>query len=246
MTTLLLLLVLAAFPPASGDPPGPTLDALEGGRSSARGLVVFLHGGSFDGTPAVDLARRALSEVSSAARKEGLKVLVPVAPPGCTSSVPFLEPEGEAAVLDALEAELARRRVDPGRVTLAGFGSGGTAALVLAARHAGRFAAVAAWSAAPPPLWERLPDGGRRAVGLAPDPVPELGGVPVFLFTADDDKILDREALALFVGGMSAASARDPTWELTWERGRGGHGFGSDGPRAGLHFLAGHRQRERP
>jgi len=219
---------------------------LHGGRKGARALVVLLHGGSFKGTSAEELARRSLGEVSADARREGLALLVPVAPAGCTSSTPFLEPAGEAAMLAALDAELARRTLDPGRVTLAGFGSGGAAALVLAARHSARFAAVAVWSASPPPLWEAQPAGGRRVVGLAPDPVPGLSGVPVYLFSADDDRILDRDCLAFFVGAMSAASARDPAWQLRWERGHGGHGFGDDGPRAGLHFLAGHRQRERP
>lgn len=254
---LLVLGLLAAGVPAWGhptpvraaersrveqDPPSSLL----GGRKGGKALVVLLHGGSFSGVPSEELARRALQQVSTDARRLGLTVLAPVAPDGCSSSVPFLEPAGEARVLAALDDVLAEGRVDPTRVTLAGHGAGGTAALTLAGRYKRRFAAVAVWSATPGPLLERMPDGGERLLGLAPDPVPDLASVPVYLFTAEDDRWLDRRCLNLFVQGMETAAQVDPRWSLNWERGQGGHGYGARGPRPGLKFLAGHRRQEPP
>lgn len=227
----------------SGD--GPPL-CLHGGSRGASALVIVLPGGSFRGASAEERARRALGEVSHDARRLRLAVLVPLPPEDEATSVPFLEPAGETLVLTLLDEALEDTRLDPDRVTLAGFGAGATAALGLAAKHPRRFAAVAVWSGTPPPLWERRPDGGRELVGLAGDPVAGLGGVPVYLFTAEDDRVLDRACLALFVDGMRTAAARDPAWSLTWEQGRGGHAFGAKGPWKGLRFLAGHRRRSRP
>lgn len=224
---------------ATPESPGAAT-ALRGGRPGSASVVIFLHGSSAR-LPPQRLAERVRAGLDAEARRAGLSLLLPVAPATCTTSVPFQEPAGEAAVLQLLEEQLASGRVRPERVTLAGIGAGGTAALILASRHPRCFAAVAAWSATPPPLWD-LDAGGRRiVVGLAPDPIPGLRGVPVWLFTATDDPILDLACRDLFVQGMQAAAARDRAWSLTWVEGLGGHGWGTDGPREGLAFLS--RQR---
>ena len=216
--------------------------ALEGGRERSKALVIVLHGGSWRPRPAVQLARTALGALSSEARRRKLRLLAPVAPLECRSTVPWLEPLGEAAVLALIEREVAAGRADVDRVYLAGHGSGATAALVLASRHPQRFAAVAAWSGTPPPLWDET----QQVVGLAPDPVPGLKGVPVYLWTSDEDPVLDREALRLFVETMKVAEEFDPSYELDWDRGPGGHDYGEAGPREGLKFLRAHRRQGRP
>ncbi|MFT7464350.1 MAG: pimeloyl-ACP methyl ester carboxylesterase [Pseudohongiellaceae bacterium] len=216
--------------------------ALEGGRERSKSLVIVLHGGSWKPRPVVRLARSAMEALSSEARRSKLRLLAPLAPVECRSTVPWLEPAGEAAIMSLLDLELAERRASADRVYLAGHGSGATAALVLASRHPERFAAVAAWSGTPPPLW----DASQEVVGLASDPIPGLKGVPVYLWTGNEDPILDRGALRFFVEGMEAAAALDSTYELLWDRGAGGHDYGQEGPREGLKFLRAHRKQKRP
>ena len=108
---------------------------------------------------------------------------------------------------------------------------GATAALTLAARHPGRFAAVAVWSGTPAPLW----DAQRNVVGLAEDVVTGLADTPVYLWTGLDDEQLDWETLRVFIHGMRAARPDDDTF--VWDRGEGGHGYGQKGPARGLRFL---------
>jgi hypothetical protein len=153
--------------------------------------------------------------------------------------VPWLLPAGEARVLGLIEAELAARRADAARIYLAGRGAGATGALLLAARHATRIAGVAAWSGTPPPLW----DAERRVVGLAEDPVAGLAGVPVYLWTARDDTLLDRAVLELFTAGLRAGSSARGPRRLLVEDETGGHGYGEAGPGTGLRFLRAQRLR---
>lgn len=218
----------------SGDAP------LEGGRRGSRSLVIVLHGGSFEPRPVVELQRDALTPLGSAADRAGLRLLVPAAPPSL-STTPWLEAEGEARVLALVAQQVKKKRADPRRVYLAGHGSGATAAIHLAARHPELFAAVACWSGTPSPLW----DDEHRVVGLLGDPVPHLRDVPVYLWTATDDRWLDRATLNTFVAQFESAEAADPRFHLTWESGPGGHGYGGrDGPARGLGFLREHERRE--
>jgi pimeloyl-ACP methyl ester carboxylesterase len=215
---------------------------LEGGKTRSKALVVVLHGGSWKPKSPAELARSALDALSSEARKRKLRLLAPPAPAECRSSVPWIEPAGEALVMALIVSELQAGRAVADRVYLAGHGSGATAALVLAARHPEKFAAVAVWSGTPPPLW----DENRQVVGLAHDPVPYLRGVPVYLWTGDDDPILDREALRLFVDGMQAEAQLDRAYVLHWDHGSGRHDYGAAGPRQGLKFLQARRKQRRP
>lgn len=225
-----------ADPPAAPDPP---VVAHAGGRTRSRSLVIVLHGGSWTGATPEELARRAVGDLHDEARRARLRLLAPEGPEVEGGRVPWLTDEGRRRVLALVDRELAAGRCAADRVTLAGHGAGATGALHLAASHPERFAAVAVWSGTPPPLW----DAERRVVGLAPDPVPGLAGVPVYLWTGDDDPVLDRAALEHFVSAMAAAGSRHA---LTWEHGPGGHDLGPRGPRAGLRFLARHRKRQRP
>ncbi|GEM_PF-2034764 len=228
---------------ASLSAPGDREDgALEGGKERSKALVIVLHGGSWRPRPAVQLARSALEALSTEARRRKLRLLAPLAPVQCRTTVPWLEAPGEALILDLIDREVASGRAHADRVYLAGHGSGATAALVLASRHPQRFAAVAAWSGTPAPLWDET----QEVVGLAPDPVPGLKGVPVYLWSGNEDPVLDRAALRFFVEGMQEAADLDSSYELKWDRGPGGHDYGEDGPREGLKFLRARRRQARP
>ena len=228
----------ARLPTAAGDDPSPPA-ALEGGLPGSHALVVALHGGSFGGRPPAELARRLLTDLSSEARAAGLRLLVPIAPavPDAVDAehyvVPWLQPDGEALVWSLVRRETASRRSDPGRILLAGHGAGATGALTLAARHPELVAGVAAWSGTPEPLW----DDQHHVVGLAEPVVEGLRDVPVFLFSARDDPILDRTALGLLVEGLRAQEQATGTAQLVWLEGEGGHSFGKAGPARGLRFL---------
>ena len=238
----------------------PSAKVLEGGRRHARALAVALHGGSWKGASPEELAERTLTELSSAASRAGLRLLVPCAPAdqsGADGVVPWLTPAGEARVLSLLDDEVAAGRADRQRLYLVGHGAGATGALTLAARHPDRIAAVAAWSGTPEPLWDR----DRRVVGLAGDVIAGLSTVPVYLWTGSDDRALDADALRLFVAGMQRTHAADThaadasntrprrgdaPRTFVWEQAPGGHGYGPEGPEPGLRFVAGHRLRPAP
>jgi len=235
-------LALSGGAPAPWPGGGRDDGVLEGGKARSKALVVVLHGGSWRPRAPAELARSALDALSTEARKRKLRLLAPPAPEGCRSSVPWIEPTGDALVLALVESEVEAGRAAADRVYLAGHGSGATGALILAARHPEKFAAVAVWSGTPPPLWNE----DRQVVGLAPDPVPDLRGVPVYLWTGDDDPVLDRSALRLFVKGMQAEALLDRAFVLHWDHGPGGHDYGKAGPRLGLKFLQARRKQRRP
>jgi poly(3-hydroxybutyrate) depolymerase len=239
----------AGAPPADRDAPaerrsGPSAavpDALEGGRSRSRVLVIALHGGSWNDRTPRQLAGRLLEELDAPARSLGLRLLVPVAPAQQDDArwqVPWVQPDGEAAVLALLQQELKAKRALPDRVSLAGHGAGATGALTVAARHPDLFAAVAAWSGTPPPLWNA--DG--RVVGLVDDPADGLWRVPVYLWTGTDDEHLDRDTLRLFVTRLRDVAEQRGGPGLTWEQSPGGHGYGPSGPATGLGFLKSKRR----
>ena len=218
---------------------------LEGGARRARTLVIVLHGNTATGRPAEERAAGLLAELDGAARAAGVRLLVPAGPaPDRPDGVGWLQPEGESLVWGLVRRETASGRADRQRVSLAGHGAGGTAALTLAARHPERVAGVAAWSSAPAPVWD---DEG-RVVGLVEDLVSGLARVPTWIWTARDDPLLDREALGQLLAGLARAdaSATRPVERFRVEAAQGGHGLGSDGPREGLVFLARQRRRQRP
>jgi poly(3-hydroxybutyrate) depolymerase len=218
---------------------------LQGGLPGSRALVVALHGGSFRGRPPLERAQQLLADLSSEARATSLRLLVPVAPeppPGEDYVSPWLLPAGEAAVWNLVAAETAAHRVDAARVYLVGQGAGATGALTLAARRPDLVAGVAAFSGTPAPLW----DESHRVIGLAEPVVAGLRKIPVFLFTARDDPLLDRDALRFFVDGMTRQKKECGGPGLTWIEGEGGHGFGSNGPARGLRFLKEVHKTEHP
>jgi len=228
----LLLMLLA--PVALAD--GPVV--LSGGLPGSRALVIALHGGSFSGRPPAERAERLLLDLSSESRATGLRLLVPVAPEADRRTaevyrVPWLAPGGEGLVWALVEQEVEARRADARRIFLVGQGAGATGALTLASRRPELVAGVAAWSGTPEPLW----DEQRRVIGLAEPVVAGLRTVPVFLFTARDDPLLDRDTLRLFVEGLAAQQKVAGGPGLTSVEGDGGHGFGSNGPGRGLRFL---------
>jgi poly(3-hydroxybutyrate) depolymerase len=245
-TALVLLLVTPLARPATDAPV-----VLHGGLPGSRALVVALHGGSFRGRPPLERAQQLLADLSSDARRVGLHLVVPVAPEppaalgpeaGGDYVSPWLLPEGEALVWKLVDAEKEARRLDPSRLYLVGQGAGATAALTLAARRPERLAGVAAFSGTPSPLW----DEKHHVIGLAEPVVESLRRVPVFLFTARDDPLLDRDALRCFVDGMTRQKKEKGGPGLTWVEGEGGHGFGTNGPARGLRFLKEHQHSDHP
>jgi poly(3-hydroxybutyrate) depolymerase len=239
-SALVLLLVSPLARPATDAPV-----VLHGGLPGSRALVVALHGGSFRGRPPLERAQQLLADLSSDARRVGLHLVVPVAPEAAGGEdyvSPWLLPEGEALVWRVVGAESEARRLDPARLYLVGQGAGATAALTLASRRPERIAGVAAFSGTPSPLW----DESHRVVGLAEPVVGGLRRVPVFLFTARDDPLLDRDALRFFVDGMTRQKKERGGPGLTWVEGEGGHGFGTNGPARGLRFLKEHQHTEHP
>jgi pimeloyl-ACP methyl ester carboxylesterase len=272
-------------PRARTSSPEAIPEVLEGGRKRSRRLVLVLHGGSYRPRTPRELAERALEPLDDAARRLGLRTVAPLVPDGWLSwdrdgsqealgattgqggsspdgndaSTIWASPEGEALVLAYLDRELLRKRVDPDRVYLAGHGAGATAAVQLAARNPGRFAALALWSGTPSPVWawpgaaadaKGTMSGSQvssaraapRVVGLVDQPVPRLADVGVYLWTGLDDEILDREALGLFVARMRQHEELGLGHVLVWETGPGGHDYGPRGARAGLEFLKGCRR----
>jgi predicted esterase len=274
-----LVLLLLSGAPAARTPPGGELlsgdedevslpapalpTVLEGGRKRSRRLVLVLHGGSYRPRTPRELAERALAPLEEAGQELGLRLVAPIVPenlllwnsPGSEASTVWASPAGEELLLAFLQQELRRKRVDPRRVYLAGHGAGATAAIHLAARHPGRFAAIALWSGTPAPVWARPKSGPpgppgpqrgemtheRKVVGLLGDPVPRLETVGVYLWTGESDSILDPEALALFVERMRDHAQRGSGHDFVWHSGPGGHDYGAAGPRAGLEFLKQHR-----
>jgi len=236
------LLVVTA--PSAEPAPGPKV--LEGGLAKSRALLVALHGSSRRFKSSEELARALLNELDAPARRAGVRVLVPVLPDAARGwrgrtegrhgtlvhdgSVPWISPPGEAAVRELIDHALEHTRVDPERVGLGGHGAGGTAALLLAAREPERFSGLVLWSSSPAPLW----DDQQRVVGLAQDPVPRLRGLGLYLWTGDDDEILDRAAVALLLERWDAELQRDGGRAAIHEHGEGGHGFGKRGARRGL------------
>jgi len=252
--------------------PASLPEALEGGRRKARGLVVVLHGGSWRPRTSEELARRALEALDRTADKVGLRLVAPTLPGGATAplassaggqrvqaapaGVPWLAPDAVWLIRALINQEVERGRADPRRVYLAGHGAGATAALHLAARDPDSVAAVALWSGTPSPIWtfEPEPDAGAGpaserspvVLGLLDEPVPALRTVPVYLWTGDQDDVLDRDTLDVFVRQMRASEELGLGHRLLWERGRGRHDYGVDGPESGLRFLKQHRKQRRP
>jgi poly(3-hydroxybutyrate) depolymerase len=242
MKSALLLFLISPLARPAEDAHVALPVVLHGGLPGSRALVVALHGGSFTGRPPLERAQQLLLELSSEARRAGLRLLVPVGPEppsGEEHLSPWLLPAGEALVWQVLAAETADRRADPSRLYLLGHGAGATGALTLASRRPALLAGVAAFSGTPAPLW----DQDRHVIGLSEPVVEGLQRVPVFLFTARDDPLLDREALRFFVEGMTSQQKQRGGPGLTWLEGEGGHGLGSNGPARALRFLREHQLR---
>ena len=242
-----LAMIVTAYPLVGEDGSAPHY--LQGGLEGSRALVVALHGGSWKRTAPKTLAERALRDLSSDARRTKLRLVVPIAPKEASTpdlhqdgTVPWISPVGEETVLTLIHQEVAFGRADPARIYLAGHGSGATAALMLGARHPEIFAAVAAWSGTPSPLWNEE----REVIGLLEDPAEGLTHLPVYLFTSKEDEVLDRDALRLFVKGMEAREGEDLSAPFLWHQGKGGHDFGSAGPGRGLRFLRSFRKQRVP
>jgi pimeloyl-ACP methyl ester carboxylesterase len=237
------VLVCAVATALAGDESGPVV--LEGGRSGSKALVIALHGGTWSGKPPRERAERLRTDLSSDARRAGLRLLVPVLPEQLETDehrhVPWLSPEGEALVLALIEQEVESGRADELRVHLAGHGAGATGALMLAARHHDLVAGVAAWSGVPSPLW----DEERRVVGLVEDVVRGLRRVAVYLWSGMDDETLDRDTLRWFTNALRAQREQLDGAPLLLEQTAGEHGFGEQGPAKGLRFLKKQRKQHR-
>ncbi len=139
---------------------------LGGKTARPKGILLHLHGGrtpDFE-NPTPQSAFRLVAQA------EDWAFVMPLRPEGQE----WADPEGERLVIDLLNAALRTWSVEPGRVLLSGSSAGAIGAWPLAARHADRFAALAAFSGGP---FAPFPDRGMED-GL----LPNLRHVPIAMF----------------------------------------------------------------
>jgi predicted esterase len=139
---------------------------LGGKTTRPKGILLHLHGGrtpDFE-NPTPQSAFRLVAQA------EDWAFVMPLLPEGRE----WADPEGERLVIDLLDSALRTWSVEPGRVLLSGSSAGAIGAWPLAARHADRFAALAAFSGGP---LAPFPDRGMED-GL----LPNLRHVPIAMF----------------------------------------------------------------
>jgi len=115
---------------------------------TARGLIIFLHGGGRGG--GMDLGAKVWADYGAEDlfRDSGRIVALPTAPPNEKSFARWNLPEVDEYIADLIEELEHHYRIDPHNVILAGSSMGGIGAIHLAHRMADRFASVLASSSA--------------------------------------------------------------------------------------------------
>lgn len=144
-------------------------------------LVLFLHGAGERGDDG--LAQTQVG-IGGAIRFHADRFPAIVVMPQCRKGVWWTDPKMEAQVLAILARSLKEFKADPARVFLTGLSMGGYGTLALGAKHAGKFAALAAIC------------GGvvrpREAAQGDPygDAAKKIGKTPVWLFHGDADSVV--------------------------------------------------------
>ena len=151
-------------------------------------VVLFLHG---NGERGDDGWRQTLAGIGPAIRRHPERVPAIVVLPQCRRGLWWTHASMERMALAALEASVRDFGGDPERVFLTGISMGGYGAWSLAARHPGRFAALApiCGGVVPPPGVEVPED--HPPVKFSPDPyrnmAVRIGATPVWIFHGTED-----------------------------------------------------------
>lgn len=154
-------------------------------------VILFLHGAGERGNDGLLQVRIGLPE---ALRKYPERYPFLVVIPQCRQSVWWVHPLMISQAETALEASIAEFNGDRKRLYVTGISMGGYGSWAIAARHPGKFAAIApVCGGAVPPEW--LDGAERRAFALAGgDAYAELaarvGALPAWLFHGELDEVI--------------------------------------------------------
>lgn len=151
-------------------------------------VVLFLHG---NGERGDDGWRQTLVGIGPAIRRNPEKVPAVIVLPQCRRGMWWTHTRMESLALAALDASVRDFGGDPARIFLTGISMGGYGAWNLAARHPGKFAALApiCGGVVPPPGVEVPED--HPPVKFSPDPyrsmAVKIGSTPVWIFHGTED-----------------------------------------------------------
>ena len=193
--------------------------AMPDGAEGSRPLLVMLHGCKQDPE---DFARG--TRMDRAAHERGWYVLYPAQTTRANGSRcwnwfdPSARTPGageDGALLELVDRTLAAHPIDPARVYVAGLSAGAAMAVMLAANHPDRFAAVGAHSGLPYGAAANVPDAfaAMRDGGAAP-PLPPGRTVPLVAIHGDADATVsprnaDRLVAQWLEAGAAAAWTRE-------------------------------------
>ncbi len=211
---------------------GPRLEPSIG---QTKRLVVFLHGYGADGNDLIDIGRAWQSQLPDTA------FVSPHAPRPCGQSpqghewfpLTFRNPDerwlgvnaAAPALQQFLDAELARRKLQPSALALVGFSQGTMMSLHAGLRRAAAPAAIVGYSG----MLVLPNDGPPEAIASEITSRP-----PVLLIHGDQDELIPVQALLM--GSQALAALEVP---VEWHISPGvGHGIDQEGLRHGGEFLA--------
>jgi len=151
-------------------------------------VVLFLHG---NGERGEDGWRQTLEGIGPAIRRNPESVTAIVVLPQCRRGMWWTHTRMERLALAALEASVREFGGDPGRIFLTGISMGGYGAWSLAAKHPGKFAALAPiCGGVGPPPGVTVPED-HPPLKLSPTPyrnmAARIGPTPVWIFHGTDD-----------------------------------------------------------
>ena len=151
-------------------------------------VVLFLHG---NGERGDDGWRQTLVGIGPAIRRNPERVPAIVVLPQCRRGMWWSHARMEKLALTALEASMRDFGGDPTRIFLTGISMGGYGAWGLAARHPGKFAALAPiCGGVVPPVGVKVPED-HPPVEFSADPyrsmAVRIGQTPVWIFHGTDD-----------------------------------------------------------
>jgi phospholipase/carboxylesterase len=219
--------------PMAAELDGPRLEPRSGG--AARQLVVFLHGYGADGNDLIDIGRAWQPLLPHAAfvsphaadpcdQAPTGRQWFPLSSRGSNERWPGAN-RAMPALMDFLDAELARHDLPPSALALVGFSQGTMMALHVGLRRSVAPFAIVGYSG----LLVLPPDG--KTETLAPE---VASRPPVLLVHGGRDEVIPMEALFLAASGLSSLDI--PTeWHLSAAV---GHGIDQEGLRHGGEFLA--------
>lgn len=163
-----------------------------------KGLFVGLHGG---GVGSGEADSSAGTYASDAGRLDWVGIFPEVLE---KTEHGWTDSGTEEWVLDLIDAALRTWDLDPDQVWMGGHSMGGYGTWVLGARHADRFAGLAASAGAPTPILDR--DG--RVVAIQDGVVPNLRNVPMVVWQSLDDVQVPPDANQAANRAMVAARER--------------------------------------